>query len=203
MPRSRTRSPLAVGWPRPRQPFPCATCHIHIPAEALSLSLALLSPRRPSLSRRRSRLSYIFSVHRPSDDHSAYTQLSLTSLINMSLATSHDNIILVAPRPVRLAAPATHYSHYHSSFLNRPQPTKATVRLVAAPTDAFERMKLSSNDAGDEDLPPPSAERDRPLSPRASPRCVHLFYSDSLILGNRLCTFYLRQFWCVRLGTFR
>lgn len=95
-------------------------------------------------------------------------------LPHMNITSAHDNAVLVAPRPVRLAAP---FSQFSPSFLHRPQSSKAAVRLVAAPTDAFERLKVSSDSyPSEEDLVSPSAERDRPISPRPSPLyvlCIH------------------------------
>ncbi|KAI0705827.1 hypothetical protein BC835DRAFT_1409893 [Cytidiella melzeri] len=78
-----------------------------------------------------------------------------------------ENLILVAPRPVRLAAPAP-YSSFSPSFLHRPQASKPTtaMRFVSATTEAFERLKLSADN--EEELTMPSSDRDRPISPRAS-----------------------------------
>ncbi|KAI0094017.1 hypothetical protein BDY19DRAFT_292559 [Irpex rosettiformis] len=83
------------------------------------------------------------------------------------MSINSDNLILVAPRPVRLAAP-TPFSSFNPSFLHRPQPSKvaAAVRYVSAPSEAFDRLKLSDNE---DDPSMPSHERDRPISPRASP----------------------------------
>ena len=83
---------------------------------------------------------------------------------------AHDNIVLVAPRPVRLAAPSS-FAPFHPAIV-RPQP-RAAVRLVSAPpTDALDRLKIS-DESGDEEfrgdhIP---SERDS-ASPRASPRYV-------------------------------
>ncbi|KAI0341864.1 hypothetical protein BDW22DRAFT_1429957 [Trametopsis cervina] len=78
-----------------------------------------------------------------------------------------ETLVLVAPRPVRLATPAP-FSSFTPSFLHRPQAVKssASVRLISAPTDAFDNLKLSSD--SDEDLAPQSSERDRSISPRLS-----------------------------------
>ena len=83
-----------------------------------------------------------------------------------------DTLILVAPRPVRLAPPAP-FSSFAPTFLHRPQPAKAAaaIRYVATPTDSFDRLKLSDNE---DDLSVPSPERDRPISPRTSPLYVSL-----------------------------
>lgn len=72
----------------------------------------------------------------------------LNSLSNMTLAVSNDNPVLVAPRPVRLAAP----------FPFRTQ------RLV---TDAMERL--------DELRISPAASEKEVASPRSSPRLVSCF----------------------------
>ena len=89
----------------------------------------------------------------------------------MTLNAHPDNLVLVAPRPVRLAAPAP-YPQLHSAILQRPQPKPTTLRFVASPSDAFEKIKLG--DDLQEDMPKSEpqvqAERDVPPSPRASPR---------------------------------
>ncbi|THH33954.1 hypothetical protein EUX98_g222 [Antrodiella citrinella] len=82
---------------------------------------------------------------------------------------AHNNIVLVAPRPVRLAAPSP-YTHFTNSILQRPQ-ARSAVRLVSAPADALDRLKLA-DDGADQDSKPDSAppsDRDA-ASPRASPR---------------------------------
>ena len=86
---------------------------------------------------------------------------------------AHDNLILVAPRPVRLAAP-TPYTHFPNAVLQRPQ-ARSSVRLVSGPVDALDRLKLA-DDSPDQDAKPdpaPPSDRDS-VSPRASPRCVFL-----------------------------
>jgi len=75
---------------------------------------------------------------------------------------AYDNTILVAPRPVRLTAP-TPFPSFSNSILHRPQP-RSTVRLVSAPADALDRLKLGDDP---EDEPPSDREA---ASPRASPR---------------------------------
>ncbi|KAF7800273.1 hypothetical protein EIP86_011520 [Pleurotus ostreatoroseus] len=87
----------------------------------------------------------------------------------MSL-NAHDNIVLVAPRPVRLAAPVP-YPPLHSAIVSRPQPIRpaATFRFVASPSEAFEKLKLS-DDVSDDERKLDFSERDR-LS--ASPRASH------------------------------
>ena len=85
---------------------------------------------------------------------------------------AHDNIVLVAPRPVRLTAPAPYTHHFANAVLQRPQ-ARSAVRLVSAPADALDRLKLA-DDTVDQDSKPDSAppsDRD-PASPRASPRYV-------------------------------
>lgn len=86
---------------------------------------------------------------------------------------ANDNIILVAPRPVRIASSAP-YSQFHTPIAQRPH-TRATVRFVSAPADAFDKLKLA-DDSGDDDRRTDStwsSERDAP-SPRSSPRYVYL-----------------------------
>ncbi|TCD60578.1 hypothetical protein EIP91_009850 [Steccherinum ochraceum] len=102
---------------------------------------------------------------------------------------AHDNsgTVLVAPRPVRLAAP-TPYTHFANSILQRPQARHA-VRLVSAPADALDRLKLTE-DGADQDLKPESAppsDRDS-VSPRASPRAsvrVFAFYPPPIVFWAR------------------
>ncbi|KAI0797880.1 hypothetical protein C8Q75DRAFT_739953 [Abortiporus biennis] len=86
----------------------------------------------------------------------------------MSLNTHDSNIVLVAPRPVRLAAP-TPYTQFNP-LLQRPH-ARAAVRLVSAPVDAFEKLKLAE-DVGEEENKTDSlvsSGRDS-VSPRPSPR---------------------------------
>lgn len=78
---------------------------------------------------------------------------------------ANDNPLLVAPRPVRItSAPHTH------TMLSRAHP----VRLVTAPADHFERVKIT-DDSDMDDLTvgvyDSSSASDKDLaSPRASPR---------------------------------
>ncbi|KAH8107027.1 hypothetical protein BXZ70DRAFT_916106 [Cristinia sonorae] len=84
---------------------------------------------------------------------------------------THDNLVLVAPRPVRLAAP-TPYTHFTNAILHRPQ-ARSAARLVSAPADAIDRLKLADDVADQLDAKhdPPSSSSDRDsASPRASPR---------------------------------
>lgn len=84
---------------------------------------------------------------------------------------AHDNIVLVAPRPVRLAAP-TPYSHFANQVLQRPQ-ARSAVRLVSAPADALDRLKLADEGADQDSQHESAPPSDRDLvSPRASPRYV-------------------------------
>ncbi|GBE82343.1 hypothetical protein SCP_0407270 [Sparassis crispa] len=82
---------------------------------------------------------------------------------------AHENTVLVAPRPVRLAAP-TPYSHFRSP-VHRPRPhtPASSVRLVSTPADAFDRLKLGEDPADGDSKYPDSCDRDS-VSPRASPR---------------------------------
>ncbi|EKM55533.1 uncharacterized protein PHACADRAFT_256230 [Phanerochaete carnosa HHB-10118-sp] len=79
-----------------------------------------------------------------------------------------ENIVLVAPRPVRLAAPTPFYP---PSILHRPQAMNA-FRFASTVSDALERFKLADDSVDDDPKsePPAPSERDRPISPRASPR---------------------------------
>ncbi|KAI0709082.1 hypothetical protein C8Q76DRAFT_799113 [Earliella scabrosa] len=76
---------------------------------------------------------------------------------------SNDNFVLVAPRPVRLAAGAAPFS-FHNSIAHRPRSRAA---ILAAPTDAFERLRLVEDHADQQ--PVEVIDKDR-LSPRPSPR---------------------------------
>lgn len=91
---------------------------------------------------------------------------------------AHDNIVLVAPRPVRLATPGaptpSPYSHFQSA-IHRPQARAPGVRIVHAPVESVDRLKLGSEEVNvvqeDAKTTEPAPERD-PVSPRASPRYV-------------------------------
>ena len=77
---------------------------------------------------------------------------------------SNDNLVLVAPRPVRLASGPAPFP-FHAPVAHRPRSRAA---LLSAAADAFDRLKLV------EDHPNQQAElsdKDS-LSPRASPRYV-------------------------------
>ncbi|CAL1704361.1 unnamed protein product [Somion occarium] len=78
---------------------------------------------------------------------------------------AHDNIVLVAPRPVRLATST--YTQFHPSIVHRPQP-RSSVRLVSAPPDAIDRLRLGEEYV-DEELRSDQSDRE-PASPRLSPR---------------------------------
>lgn len=82
---------------------------------------------------------------------------------------AHDNIVLVAPRPVRLATPSS-YTQFHPAIV-RPQP-RAAVRLVSCPPDSIDRLKIG-DESGDEGFGSEVVPSERePTSPRASPRYV-------------------------------
>lgn len=92
----------------------------------------------------------------------------IATYLVIQIMTADENLVLVAPRPVRLAAPTPFYP---PSILHRPQAINA-FRFASPSSDALERLKLT-DDSADEDLksePPAPSERDRPVSPRASPR---------------------------------
>lgn len=85
---------------------------------------------------------------------------------------AHDSLVLVAPRPVRLAAPVP-FPQFHSTVVQRPQPKTTTIRFVSSPSDAFEKLKLSEELQDDDlktDFTLPPERGDPPASPRASPR---------------------------------
>lgn len=82
---------------------------------------------------------------------------------------AHDNIVLVAPRPVRLATPSS-YTQFHPAIV-RPQP-RAAVRLVSAPPDPVDRISIG-DESGEEDFRNEVVSSERECaSPRASPRYV-------------------------------
>ncbi|OJT15745.1 hypothetical protein TRAPUB_4381 [Trametes pubescens] len=80
--------------------------------------------------------------------------------------SSNDNLVLVAPRPVRLASGAAPFP-FHSPVAHRPRSRAA---ILSAATDAFDRLMLAE-DSGDhhEHRAPELSEKDS-LSPRTSPR---------------------------------
>ncbi|KAI0637078.1 hypothetical protein C8Q77DRAFT_1095875 [Trametes polyzona] len=80
--------------------------------------------------------------------------------------SANDNLVLVAPRPVRLAAGASPFP-FHSPVAHRPRSRAA---LLSAATDAFDRLMLAE-DSGDqqEHRVAELSEKDS-LSPRPSPR---------------------------------
>ncbi|KAI0831193.1 hypothetical protein BC628DRAFT_1336340 [Trametes gibbosa] len=83
----------------------------------------------------------------------------------MTLSAS-DNLILVAPRPVRLAYGAAPAS-FHSPVAHRPRSRAA---LLSAATDAFDRLMLAEDSPDQHDSRTPElADKDR-LSPLPSPR---------------------------------
>ncbi|KAJ2967447.1 hypothetical protein NUW54_g13502 [Trametes sanguinea] len=82
--------------------------------------------------------------------------------------SSNDNVVLVAPRPVRLASGAAPFAFHPSPVSHRPRSRAA---LLSAATDAFDRLMLSedSPDQQQHSVAEISSEKDS-LSPRASPR---------------------------------
>lgn len=79
----------------------------------------------------------------------------------------NDNFVLVAPRPVRLAAPSTstHYAHFQNA-IHRPQTRVAGMRFVA---DGVDRLKLGEDGPQEDHKLTELSEKDS-VSPRASPR---------------------------------
>ncbi|KAH9934806.1 uncharacterized protein B0H18DRAFT_978366 [Fomitopsis serialis] len=86
------------------------------------------------------------------------------------MSSNADNFVLVAPRPVRLAAPtaAPPFSPFQGA-LNRPQTRMAGMRLVA---DGVDRLKLGDDvfQTQDDIMKPTEPAEREPVSPRASPR---------------------------------
>ncbi|KAI9064326.1 hypothetical protein FKP32DRAFT_1675836 [Trametes sanguinea] len=84
--------------------------------------------------------------------------------------SSNDNVVLVAPRPVRLASGAAPFAFHPSPVSHRPRSRAA---LLSAATDAFDRLMLSedSPDQQQHSVAEISSEKDS-LSPRASPRAT-------------------------------
>ncbi|KAH9951315.1 hypothetical protein B0H21DRAFT_718427 [Amylocystis lapponica] len=78
----------------------------------------------------------------------------------------NESLVLVAPRPVRLAAPTTpvHFSHFHSA-IQRPQ--ARTANLVSAHADTLDRVKPGADVPEDENK---ATEPFEPVSTRPSPR---------------------------------
>ncbi|RDX56893.1 hypothetical protein K466DRAFT_585343 [Polyporus arcularius HHB13444] len=76
---------------------------------------------------------------------------------------SNDNLVLVAPRPVRLAAGSAPFP-FHSPIAHRP---KSRAAILSAATDAFDRLRLADDHADQQPAEP--SEKDA-ISPRASPR---------------------------------
>ncbi|CDO70790.1 hypothetical protein BN946_scf184798.g105 [Trametes cinnabarina] len=83
---------------------------------------------------------------------------------------TNDNLVLVAPRPVRLAAGAAPFAFHSSPVSHRPRSRAA---LLSAATDAFDRLMLAedSADQPQHSVAELSSEKDT-LSPRTSPRAT-------------------------------
>ncbi|TBU32383.1 hypothetical protein BD311DRAFT_862748 [Dichomitus squalens] len=75
---------------------------------------------------------------------------------------TNDNLVLVAPRPVRLAAGAAPFP-FNAPIAHRPRSRAA---ILSAAAEAFDRLKLVEDHA---DQPTELSEKER-LSPRPSPR---------------------------------
>lgn len=86
-------------------------------------------------------------------------------------SNDYENFALVAPRPVRVATVPPPYPQF--PIVHRPQ-ARFAARLVSAPSDAFDRLKLGDEADKEEFKRPESvAPTDKDLpSPRASPRYV-------------------------------
>ncbi|KAI0748013.1 hypothetical protein C8Q80DRAFT_1169598 [Daedaleopsis nitida] len=79
---------------------------------------------------------------------------------------SNDNLVLVAPRPVRIAGGATPFA-FHSPIAHRPRSRAA---ILSAATDAFDRLRLVDDHHDQQDFKSPDFSDKESLSPRASPR---------------------------------
>ncbi|RPD66023.1 hypothetical protein L227DRAFT_648818 [Lentinus tigrinus ALCF2SS1-6] len=77
--------------------------------------------------------------------------------------SSNDNLVLVAPRPVRLAAGSAPFT-FSSPIAHRP---KSRAAILSAATDAFDRLRLADDHVDQQPAEP--SEKDS-VSPRASPR---------------------------------
>ena len=93
---------------------------------------------------------------------------------------TNENIILAAPRPVRLAAPTPYPHHFRASVLQKPQTRSAGVRLLSSPAEALESLKLSDESPEDSFKFAEPIDKDL-VSPRASPRYVILAHELNLL----------------------
>ncbi|KAI0781047.1 hypothetical protein BD413DRAFT_464539 [Trametes elegans] len=81
---------------------------------------------------------------------------------------SNDNLVLVAPRPVRLAAGAPPFP-FRSPSAHRPRSRAA---LLSAATDAFDRLVLAEDNGDRQEHRAPDLSEKDSLSPHASPRAT-------------------------------
>lgn len=84
---------------------------------------------------------------------------------------ANENVILVAPRPVRLTAPTPYPPHFHTPLLQKPQARNAGVRIVSAPVETLETLKFA-DDSAEESLKIAEPIDQDIVSPRTSPRYV-------------------------------
>ena len=78
---------------------------------------------------------------------------------------TNDNLVLVAPRPVRLAAGAAPFP-FNAPIAHRPRSRAA---ILSAAAEAFDRLKLVEDHA---EQPAELSEKES-LSPRPSSSCLH------------------------------
>ncbi|KAI8998740.1 hypothetical protein BD414DRAFT_131958 [Trametes punicea] len=83
---------------------------------------------------------------------------------------SNDNLVLVAPRPVRLAAGAAPFA-FHSAPVASHRP-RSRAALLSAATDAFDRLMLAEESSDQQQHSVAELSDKDNLSPRASPRYV-------------------------------
>ena len=81
---------------------------------------------------------------------------------------ANDNLVLVAPRPVRIASGAAPYP-FHSPIATRPLSRAA---LLSAAADAFDRLRLVDELPDHHEQKQSELSEKENLSPRASPRYV-------------------------------
>ena len=82
------------------------------------------------------------------------------------MSFTNDNLVLVAPRPVRIASGAAPFP-FNSPIAHRPRSRAA---LLSAAADAFDRLRLVDEHADHLEQRQPELSDKENLSPRASPR---------------------------------
>ena len=93
-----------------------------------------------------------------------------TCLAISAMNFTNDNLVLVAPRPVRLSSTAAApFSGFHSPIAHRPRSRAA---LLSAAADAFDRLRLADDIPDLHEQKQAELSDKENLSPRASPRYV-------------------------------